>query len=229
VGDSGLDDQKIFEWMDLIDAESVIRTQHNRKVEVYNERLDRWEEELLDDLAAVVYLPLTLRVSFAHARKVQVVDMELGWLKIRLPKTKQVLWLLVAHDPDLDRDLALITNVPVRTAEDAEIVYAQWRDRPQIEHTYRFGQEDGLDVEDRRVQRLERMRCLFALVLTAALLVYHVADVWPQRMVLWLRRLGGKLGLESDRDGIYRLLAGIQAVFVTAATLAIASEHAFPR
>jgi hypothetical protein len=55
-------------------------------VEVYNERLDRWEEELLDDLAAVVYLPLTLRVSFNHARKVRVVDMELGWLKIRLPK-----------------------------------------------------------------------------------------------------------------------------------------------
>jgi hypothetical protein len=129
VGDSGLDDRKIFEWMDLVDAEFVIRTQHNRKVEVYNERLNRWEEELLDDLAAVVYLPLTLRVSFTHARKVRVVDMELGWLKIRLPNTKRVLGLLVAHDPDLDRDLALITNVPIRTAEDAEIVYTQWRYR----------------------------------------------------------------------------------------------------
>lgn len=84
-------------------------------------------------------------------------------------------------------------------------------------------------MEDVRVQRLERMRCLFALVLMAALFVYHIADVWPQRMVLWLRRLGGKLGLESDRDGVYVLLAGIRAVFVTAATLAFASEHAFPR
>lgn len=229
VGDSGLDDQKIFGWMELVEAEFVIRAQHNRRVEVYNDRLDCWEEELLDDLAAVVHLPLTLRVTFNHARKVRVVDMELGWFKIRLPKTQQVLWLLVAHDPDLDRDLALITNVPIRTAEDAETVYTQWRYRPQIEHTYRFDQEDGLDVEDVRVQTLERMRRIFALVLMAALFVYHIADVWPQRMVLWLRRLGGKLGLDSDRDGVYVLLAGIRAIFVTAATLAFANEHAFPR
>jgi hypothetical protein len=229
VGDSRLDDQKIFGWMDLVDAEFVIRAHHNRKVDVYNERLDRWEEELLDDLVAAVYLPLTLRVAFTHARNVRVVDMELGWLKIRLPKTKQLLWLLVAHDPDLDRDLALITNVPICTAEDAKTVYTQWRHRPQIEHTYRFDQEDGLDVEDVRVQTLERMRRIFALVLMAALFVYHIADAWPHRQVLWLRRLGGKLGLSSDRDGPYVLLAGIRAVFVTAATLAFASQHPFPR
>jgi hypothetical protein len=91
--------------------------------------------------------------------------MQLGWLKIRLPDTKQVLWLFVAHDPERDRDLALITNVPIHTAEDAETVYTQWCYRPQIEHTYRFDQEDGLDVEDVRVQTLERMRRIFALVL----------------------------------------------------------------
>jgi hypothetical protein len=94
----------------------------------------------------------------------------------------------VAHDPDLDRDLTLITNVPIRTVEDAKTVYTQWRYRPRIEHTYRFDQ-----------------------------------------MVLWLRRLGGKLGLSSDRDGVYILLAGIRAVFVSAATLAFASQHTFPR
>jgi hypothetical protein len=34
-----------------------------------------------------------------------------------------------------------------------------------------------------------------------------VAHDWPQHMVLWLRRLGGKLGLASDLDGPYILLA----------------------
>jgi len=57
--------------------------------------------------------------------------------------------------------------------------------------TDRFDQEDGLDVEDMRVQTLERMRRIFVLVLMAALFVYHVAHVWPPHMVLWLRRLGG--------------------------------------
>jgi hypothetical protein len=229
VGDAGLDDQKIFHQIDLVDGEFIIRACHKRKVEVYNERLDRWEEELLNDLTATVPLPLQLRVAFTHARKVRVVEMELGWFKARIPRTQQVVWVLVAHDPDFDRDLVLITNVPIHNAHDAQTVYTEWRYRPQIEHTYRFDQEDGLDIEDVRVQTLERMRRIFALVLIAALFVYHVAHSWPQRTVLWLRRLGGKLGLSSDRDGPYLLLAGIRAVFVTVATSAFASRHPFPR
>jgi len=229
VGDAGLDDKKIFHQVALVNGEFIFRACHNRKVEVYNERLDRWEPELLDDLTATVWFPLTLRVAFTHARKVRVVEMGLGWLKIRLPETHQQLWVLVAHDPDLDRDLVLITNVPIHTPDDAQMVYTEWRYRPHIEHTYRFDQEDGLDVEDMRVQTLERMRRIFVLVLLAALFVYHIAHAWPRHMILWLRRLGGKLGLSSDRDGPYILLAGIRAVLVTVATLKFAAQHPFPR
>lgn len=229
VADSGLDDQKIFAQMSLVNAEFIIRARHNRKVEVYNDRLDLWEEELLDDLTATVPLSLKLRVAFTHARRVRVVDRELGWLQIRLPQTRQVLWALVAHDPRSGHDLVLITNIPIRSTADARTVYTEWRHRPQIEHTYRFDQEDGLNVEDMRVQTLERMRRIFVLVLLAALLVYHIAHAWPQPMVLWLRHLGGKLGLCSDLDGPYVLLAGISAVFLTASTLAYAAQHPFPR
>jgi hypothetical protein len=229
VADSGLDDQKILAQMDLVHAEFIIRACHNRKVEVYNERLDRWEEEMLDDLTATVPLPLKLRVAFTHARKVRVAEIGLGWLEIRLLGKQRVLWALVAYEANLDRTLVLITNVPIHTAQDAQAVYTEWRYRPQIEHTYRFDQEDGLDVEDVRVQTVERMRRIFVLILLAALFVYHIAHVWPQHMVLWLRRLGGKLGLSSDLDGPYVLLAGIRAVLVTVATLAFATQHPFPR
>lgn len=229
VADSGLDDQKIFAQMSLVHAEFVIRARHNRLVEVYNNRLDRWEEELLDDLTATVPLSLKLRVAFTHARRVRVVDRELGWLQIRLPQTQQVLWALVAHDPRSGHDLVLLTNMPIHSAADAKAAYTEWRHRPQIEHTYRFDQEDGLDVEDMRVQTMERMRRIFVLVLLAALFVYHIAHAWPQPMVLWLRNLGGKLGFSSDLDGPYVLLAGISAVFLTASTLAFAAQHPFPR
>lgn len=229
VGDAGLDDQKIFRQIDLARADFTIRACHDRLIEVYNDRLDRWEEELLDDLTGSVPQPLKLRVAFTHARKVRRVDIALGWLMIRLLDTKQVLWVLVAHDPDYNRDLVLITNIPIRTPADAKAVYTEWRYRPQIEHTYRFDQEDGLDVEDMRVQTLERMRRLFVLVLLAALFVYHVDRTWPQFMLLWLRRLGGKLGRSSDLDGPYVLLAGMSAVFVTASTLAFATQHPFPQ
>jgi hypothetical protein len=184
---------------------------------------------MLTDLTATVPLPLTLHVAFTHARKVREVDMALGWLKIRIPETQPAYWILVAHDPDLERDVVLITNIPICTAHDAQTVYTKWRYRPQVEHTYRFDQEDGLDVEDMRVRTLERMRRVFVLVLLAALFVYHIDHTWPHRMVLWIRRLGGKLGLTSDLDGPYLLLAGIHAIFVTIATLTFAAYHPFPR
>jgi hypothetical protein len=229
VGDAGLDDQKIFHQIDRIQAEFIIRATHNRLVEVYNDRLDRWEVELLDDLTSTVPLSLKLRTEFTHGRRVRVADIAMGWLKIRIPTTQQVLWALVAHDPDYDRTLVLLTNISIHTAADAKVAYREWRWRPQIEHTYRFDQEDGLDVEDMRVQTLERMRRIFVMVLLAALFVYHIAHAWPQQMVLWLRRLGGKLGLSQDLDGPYVLLAGIGAVFLTATTLTFAALHPFPR
>lgn len=80
-----------------------------------------------------------------------------------------------------------------------------------------------------RVQKLERMRRLFLVVLLATLFVYHLGVAWPHDAIRWLRCLGGKLGMRIDRDGPYILLAGIRAVFVTAATLAYAAHHPFPR
>ncbi len=155
--------------------------------------------------------------------------MEIGWLQVRLPGQAWPLWVLTAHDPDLDRDRVLLTTVPIRSALDAQTVSTDWCYRPQVEHTYRFDQADGLDVEDMRVRKLERMRRLFLLVLLATMVVYHLGLAWPEPAIRWLRCLGGKLGLRIDRDGPNLLLAGLRAVFVTAATLAYAAHHPFPR
>lgn len=229
VADSGLDDQKVFAQVDHIQAEFVIRASHReRVVEVYNDRLDRWERESLADLAATIPFGLHREVAFTHARVVRTVTIGLGWLQIRLPGRARVLWMLVAHDPDLDRTLVLLTNVPIVHNADAITLYTDWRFRPRIEHTYRFDQEDGLQIEDIRVQTLERMRRLFVLVLLATLFVYHLDATWPHAAVLWLRRLGGKLGQHSDLDGPYILLAGISAVLVTLATLTFAARDPFP-
>lgn len=87
VGDSGLDDQKVFAWIRLVRAELVIRAQHlNRSVEVYKARLDRWEKEALQDLVDTVAFSCTWQVLFTHARKTRLVTMQVGWLCIRLPE-----------------------------------------------------------------------------------------------------------------------------------------------
>jgi hypothetical protein len=231
VGDSGLDDQKIFSQVARVDGQFIFRVSHaNRLVDVFNERLQRWEpQEHLTDLAATVPWSLRLRVAFQHAHTKRQVTVSPGWLRLRIPSTQQGLWALVAYDPDLQRQLILLTIIPITNAQDAETVYTQWRYRPQIEPTYRFDQEQGLDVEDLRVHTLERMRRVFVLVLLATLFVYHIDQTWAPPTVLWLRRLGGKLGLAADSDGPSLLLAGIGAVLVAVATLIFARYHPFPR
>jgi hypothetical protein len=38
--------------------------------------------------------------------------------------------------------------------------------------------------------------------------VYHLGLAWPEPAIRWLRCLGGKLGLQIDRDDPYLLLDG---------------------
>jgi hypothetical protein len=231
VGDAGLDDQRIFAQVAQVKAHFIFRVKHaDRLVEVYNDRLQRWEgPEHLAQLAASVPWSLHLQVGFQHARKVRRVTVRLGWLPLRLPDSHQPIWALVAYDPDFQRQLILLTNLPITDAQTAEAIYTQWRCRPRIEHTYRFDQEQGLDVEDMRVRTLEHMRRVFILVLLAALFIYFIDQTWPQQAVVWLRRLGGKLGHRTDANGPYVLLAGITTALITCATLRYASHHPFPR
>lgn len=229
VGVSFLDDQKFFRLvMRLPQTHCIFRAQHNRWVEVYNERLDRWEREQLFDLAACAHLPLTFQTTFTHARNQRLVTVHLGWFQVRFADLPQSMWVLVARRSEDEAELVLLTTIPILDATEARLAYNQWRTRPAIEHTYRFDQEQGLDVEDMRVRSLEAMRRLFVLVLLTALFVAFLAATWPQPAVTWLRSLGGKLGLKTDLDGLYLLLAGISFVFTTAATLSFALTHPFP-
>ena len=229
VGDSGLDDQKMFAQVQTLNREFVFRVSHlERLVEVYNERLDRWETEVLQDLVEVVPYQITFQVLFTHAGQTHLDKVQFGWFKIRIPGTLQPLWIVVADDLTLNRQLVLITNVPLASVSIVQSVYSDWRLRTRIEHGYRFDQEQGLDVEDMRVHTVDRMRRLFALVLLAAQIVFVIAEQWPPNAVLWLRQLGGKLGLSGDRDGPYWLLQGIAAVIMTTMTLSFAFLHPFP-
>jgi hypothetical protein len=229
VGDAGLDDQKVFAQVERVHAEFVIRACHDRQLEVYNDRRDRWESATLFDLVATVPFQFEQPIRFTHARQVRTVRTGFGWFKIRLLETHQVVWVLVAHDFGDGHDLLLLTNVPLQKADTVRQVYSDWRRRGNIEHGYRFDQEEGLDVEDMRVETLEHMRRLFVLVLLAAQFVYYIGQTWPRAAVQWLRNLGGKLGLKTDCDGPYVLLRGISGVWQTAATLTFAAHHPFPR
>jgi hypothetical protein len=229
VIDSGGDDHKVFAWLAQAQAEFVITATHlERLVEVYNPRLDRWETEHLQDLVESVPWEVTFETRFQHAGRQRLARVKLGWFLVRLPETHQKLWVLVSENDLFANTLVLLTNVPIHNELQAQAVFADWRLRGRIEHGYRFDQEQGLDVEDVRVRTLERMRRLFALVLLAAQFVFHLMQHWPAQAVLWLRKLGGKLGLLTDRDGPYILLRGLSAVWQTVATLSWTAIQPFP-
>jgi hypothetical protein len=227
VGDAGLDDQKLF--ASLSQDEFVIRASHlERLVEVYNDRLDRWETEPLQALVETLPFSHTFKVTFTHARQDRRATIYIGWLALRLPDTHQRLWAIVAYEPALDRTLVLLTNVPLHSIDEVRQVYDDWRWRARIEHGYRFDQEQGLDVEDMRVQSLEAMQRLFILVLVAAQFVFYLIDTWPPRAVLWVRQLGGKLDLANDLDGPYLVLRGLKALIQTLVTLTFVAISPFP-
>ena len=125
VGDAGLADQQVYHQIMQVKAYGIIRAYHNRNVEVYHERLDRWEPEALFDLAACVPLPVTLLVAFTHARQIRQVKVQLGWFKLRLPDIPEPMCALVVHHPQEERDPVLLTTVPIHSAADAQLVYDQ--------------------------------------------------------------------------------------------------------
>jgi hypothetical protein len=237
VADSGLDEaqarrsvQKLFAHAQQVQATFIIRVQHEeRLVDVWNDRYHRFERTTIGALMADRPVLLKLETAFTHARQMRTVHVALGWVPVYLPDEPDPLWLLTIHDPDLDRDIGLLTNRPIHIAAEAQTVFVTWRCRPQIEHTYRLDQEAGVDVEDLRVQTLEHMRRVFFMVLAAATFLYHLDQTWQPEALHWLRSLGGKLGQLSDLDGLYLLLDGIEAVLSTNATLAFVRINPFPR
>lgn len=242
VGDSGLDDQKIFKWILQGDADFAIRARHlNRIVEVYSPKTFQWRTASLGEVAENVRIRGMFEVEFHHAGKTRPATVKLGWAKIRLPQTDFAMGALIVQtlfeDEDTNplseeeediRTIVLLVGKPIQGMNEAKEAYDDWRLRSRVEHVYRFDQEQGVDVEDVRVQTLERMRRQFALVLTAVTFIFSLIDTWPEEAVTWLRRLGGKLDRRSDRDGPYLVLRGLAALAQTVATLTRLLLHPFP-
>lgn len=218
VTDSGFDDQKFFVYCGRHNGEFVTRASHDHWIEVFNERVQRWEHEHLKDLVSTVPGNLGFELSFKHAGKMVQAHVTLDWFQMRIPDAQQVLWVVVGESDYFPDPLVLITNRRVDKALEAQRVYRDWMHRPTIEHLDRFIQEDGLDVKEIQVQTLERQRRTFVLVLACAVFVLRVPGVWSAATIAWLRALGSSLvGTKMDRKGPYALLLGLQSAFSTVA------------
>jgi hypothetical protein len=71
------------------------------------------------------------------------------------------------------------------------------------------------------------MKRLFAIALLSAQIVFAISIHCHPKAVLWLRQLGGKLGINTDRNGSYWLLQGLSAVIVPCMTFSFSFFHPF--
>lgn len=221
VTDSEWDDQTMFAYIAAQpEASFVIRAKHNRRVQVYNERLDRWEDDDLWDLRDSMAGQVCRKTYFRHAGYTRVGLSTLDWLQARFSLDGPTYWAVIIDTDLFNSPLVLWTNRPVTTAEHALAVYADWQRRPTIEHLHRFIQEDGLLVEDMQLEPLESKRRLFLLILASALFVLRLPDLCEPALITWVRQLASAIvGTPMDREGFYLLLYGITAVLTTLATL----------
>jgi hypothetical protein len=115
-------------WWGKLEQEFAFRVSHlERIVEVYNDRLDRWETEKLQDLVESVPYQATFQVLFKHAGETRFDTVHFGWFMVRIPNTQKPLWILVADDETLNRQLVLITNIPLSNVAVVQQVYNDWR------------------------------------------------------------------------------------------------------
>jgi len=201
-------------------ATFVIRAKYNRRLQVYNARLDRWEDEYLWDLRDSMAGQVCCKTYLHHAGHTRVGLSTLDWLQARFAPDGATYWAVIIDTDVFQTPLVLWTNRLVTSAEQALSVYADWQRRPSIEHLHRFIQEDGLLVEDMQLEPLESKRRLFLLILAAALFILRLPDLWEPTLVTWVRQLASAIvGTAMDREGFYLLLYGVTAVLTTLATL----------
>ena len=232
VTDSEWDDHAMFAYFAAQEATTfIIRAKYNRRLQVYNARLDRWEDEYLWNLRDSMAGQVCRKTFFHHAGQTRVGRSTLDWIQARFAPDSPTYWAVIIDTDLFDTPLVLWTNRAVTNAERALAVYADWQRRPTIEHLHRFIQEDGLLVEDMQLEPLESKRRLFLLILAAALFVLRLPDMWEPSLITWVRQLASAIvGTAMDREGFYLLLYGITAVLTTLATLhAAAVRHPFPR
>ena len=227
------DDCKFFAWVEQAKATFVVRVGHpERIVDVWNERLKRWEATTIQELMEVVLWQGTFRVEVHRGGETRHKRVRLGWYRIRLPESNQVLSLVVVNnleeDEEEERLFGLLTNREVLMLEQAQGVYQDWRLRHRIEDGYRFEQEAGLDIEQVMVHSLEGMQRMFVAALWAMHFITHILVSWPQEVLVWLQWLGGQIPPTRRRNGLYRLLWGLGRLWLAFSTLRLVGYHPPP-
>lgn len=223
VCDRGFDDEKTFAFVVNLDEEFVIRLYLNRFLELPQGQART--EKLLEEVVKETPRPIRFQAWFKVRGRWRQCQVALGYRQVWLPGHHQPYWLVVSHVYGIGQQWILLTNVPIRSAEQAQEIWFDYRRRWCVEDTFRFLQKEGLRWEDFKVLSWEAIRRLVNLVLIAAFFLLNTQHFLDETSLQLLLTLGGKLGLKSERDGPYLLLRGFQKLLACVNTLAVFKRY----
>jgi hypothetical protein len=226
IGDKGFDDDETISWMARHGNQFLVRAYHHRTIEVWDASANAWRRSSLQEYADTLPLQTHFTATFTHARKTRTAIVRLGYGRIRFPKPYNLpCWLIVAHASLFNKPLWLLTNAPIERLDDALALWWQYRERPHIEDLFRLLQERGLDMEDMRLRKQERLEKLMAVVWLAAYILWRLRLTLPQPMQTWLRRLGGTLGQSQGGPGLYLFLYGLGVLLIEYFVQCLRHQH----
>jgi hypothetical protein len=223
ICDRGFDDEKTFAFVVNLRQQFVIRLYHNRTLLV--PRGTARVQRSLEEVVRQVTQPVRFDAWFKRRGRWCKCLVTLGYAQVWLPDHEHPYYLLVSHVHGIGQQWMLLTNVPITNAEQAREIWLNYRRRWRIETTFRFLQKEGLRWDDFKVQDLEAIRRLIAMVLIAALFLLNIRLSLDETslQILWI--LGGKQGLKSERDGPYLALRGYQKLLGCLTTVAVLKRY----
>ena len=102
------------------DRGRFLRAKHNRRLQVYNARLDRWEDEYLWALRDSMAGQVCCKTYFQHAGCTRIGRTTLDWIQARFTPDGPIYWAVIIDTDLFTTALVLWTNRPVAQAEQAQ-------------------------------------------------------------------------------------------------------------
>ena len=238
--DRAFDDRAFWGVVWAREQHLVCRVQHLERVVRAPDVLGRWRETNVERygyrLLEMGRVRTKLRVRLGKQRRakkqpatvilyagpMQVVYL-VGRKETREPQTKDV-WLVRAQVLGTNQCLWLITDHPVKTAEEALRVFQMYRMRWSVEDAFKFIKQ-SLGWEEVQVLALDKVRFLVAMAAVAAGFLFRWGVTLESEAVQLLARAGGWIPKKGERPGKIVLSRGLRRLLDFLATQALLQDY----
>ena len=241
--DSGLDDVAVWRTVWEQEEHVVCRVKHRERLIAYQDDAGQWVEGDITrarqrlKLLATAQTEMVVRRGRQKRAKQQRIPVQIRACPLRLTYETNVrreglgetvaktLWLVEVRLPGTPlKPWLLLTDWPVRDADNAVRIFRMYRQRWAVEDSFHFV-KDTLGWEDVQLLDLTGIRTLLALGWVAAGFLYELGVTLDWEEVQLLARLGGWAERKGNKPGKIVLTRGLRRLLSMLVTQAFLDRH----